>query len=199
MKKSAKNVDDILKFDFRKIPEDTRLVHAIDYKQINGTALDVDFVSNPNEAFEAMKALAWKMIKTCDVDGGVGFALPQYGISKKAFVMVGFDDPFYWQFNGSFTLIMNPTLKPVEGTEIVTDIEGCLSVPGKQLPISRPREINVSYFSFDESGNVKNYVDRLTGYPSRIFQHENQHLFGGNIVDLHERQNAGKRQKKRTR
>lgn len=186
----------IFKFDYNKIPEGTKLDHAVNYRKIVGEAQDVDLKSP--DLFEKMQGLVWKMIKTCDIDGGVGLAAPQLGIPKKAIIMVGFEDPYLWAFDGNFTLCLNPTFKAIEGTEKTTEAESCLSIPGQSFRINRYKEISVSYWSFDEQKTLTNYVDRLEGYPARIYQHERDHLFAVNIADLHERQFGHIKKKKKS-
>lgn len=178
-----------MEFDYNKIPEGTRLVHAINHKKIVGEAKDVD-LDSPN-LFEKMRELGWKMVNTCVHDDGVGLAAPQLGIPKKVFIMVDFEKPDLWSFKGTFSMIINPTIYPVRDSERYSSPEGCLSVPGKQLIIARPREVDVTYWYFDNKGNLKkNAKERLCGYPARVFQHEYDHLFGMDIVQLHARQNA---------
>jgi len=183
-----------MEFEYKNIPADTKIVHAIDYKKIIGESADVN-LEEP-KLYDSMLELGWKMVKTCLVDGGVGLAAPQLGFPKKIFIMVGFDNPWYWQFNGKFTLCMNPTWTTAPGSETRTEPEGCLSVPGQTLSITRYQEIDVTYWAFNEKKKLEKVVDRVVGYPARIYQHEREHLFGTSIVDVNLRQFGGKKQKK---
>jgi len=61
-----------------------------------------------------------------------------------------------------------------ESKEIVTMEEGCLSYPDLFLEIPRPSTIVVKY----EDEGKKIHKDRLTGFISRIFQHEYDHMEG---------------------
>jgi peptide deformylase len=161
-----------------------------------GEAKDVN-LENEN-LFDYIQNLGWKMVKTCAVDGGVGLAAPQLGIKKKIFIIADFEKPDVWKLTGNFTLVMNPVIYPVKGSERFTFPEGCLSVPGKTLSIARPREVDVTYWYFDKKGNLKqNLKERLEGHPSRVFQHEFDHLLGRDIVELYERQNSKKKRGRR--
>jgi peptide deformylase len=59
-------------------------------------------------------------------------------------------------------------------TEICSDTEGCLSVPGETGNVSRWKSITVSFL--DISG--KKYVLKLDQLAARIVQHEIDHLDG---------------------
>lgn len=178
-----------MEFDYNNIPEGTRRVRAVNYKKIVGEAKDVDL--NKPDLFEKMQELGWKMVNTCVHDSGIGLAAPQLGIPKKVFIMIDFEKPHLWSFKGTYSLIINPVISPVRGSERYSFPEGCLSVPGKQLTIARPREIDVTYWYFDKKGKLQqNAKERIGGYPARIFQHEYDHLFGMDIVQLYDRQNA---------
>jgi peptide deformylase len=99
---------------------------------------------------------------------GVGLAAPQVGISQQIFVADSGDGP---------VAIINPKIIKKAGNIKVE--EGCLSIPGIQVKISRPEEIWVQYT--DENGDK---VERhLTELLARIFLHENDHLQGKLIVD----------------
>lgn len=177
-----------MKFNYNKIPEKTKLVHALNYKKINGEAKNVD-LEDP-DLFKKMNDLGWKMVKTCVCDNGVGLAAPQLGIPRKVFVMVDFEQDGLWKFCGTMSLYINPVITPIRDTERVMHAEGCLSVPGKQLKIFRPKKVEVSYWYFDDKGKLKQSTKEvLDGFPARIFQHEYDHLFGMDIVKLNERQN----------
>ena len=59
--------------------------------------------------------------------------------------------------------------------------EGCLSYPDKFINVRRPDKIYVIYE--DEEG--KEHKIKLEGFPSRVFQHEYDHLEG---IDFTQRQ-----------
>lgn len=178
-----------MKFDYNNIPKKTRLVHAVSYKKIHGEAKNVD-LEDP-DLLDKMTKLGWKMVKTCTVDGGVGLAAPQLGFPKKVFLMADFEKEDVWKFCGTLSLYINPTITPVRKSERLTSPEGCLSVPGKVFNIARPKEIDVSYWYFTDKGKLQqSTAERMEGHPARIFSHEYDHLYGMDIVKLHERQNT---------
>lgn len=99
---------------------------------------------------------------------GVGLAAPQVGISQQIFVADPGDGPI---------AIINPKIIKKAGNIKIE--EGCLSIPGIQVNVSRPEEIWVQYT--DENGEK---VERhLTELLARIFLHENDHLQGKLITD----------------
>ena len=57
--------------------------------------------------------------------------------------------------------------------------EGCLSFPDQFVNVSRPDKIDVIYE--DEEG--KEHKIKLQGFPSRVFQHELDHLNGINFLE----------------
>jgi len=102
-------------------------------------------------------------------DDGVGLAAPQIGVSKRIIVL---DDG-----NGLIHL-MNPEIITSGSNEEVVE-EGCLSLPGIIVPVSRPGEVVVK--GLNESGDpVKYEADALL---ARILQHEIDHLNGILIID----------------
>ena len=72
------------------------------------------------------------------------------------------------------TVLVNPTLEPLDPAEIDEDWEGCLSVPGMRGLV--PRYRHVRYRGLDERGRV---IDRtVSGFHARVVQHEVDHLDG---------------------
>jgi len=160
-----------MKFDYNNIPPKTRHVKPLSYKKINGEAKDVD-LEDP-DLFDKMQKLGWKLVKTCVLDSGIGLAAPQIGIPRKCFVMVDVPKPDVWKFEGTMSLVINPTIAPVRKSERATLPEGCLSVPGKTLNIARPREVIVTYWYFNNKGKLMcNKAEQICGHQARIFQHE---------------------------
>lgn len=99
---------------------------------------------------------------------GVGLAAPQVGILKRLVVIdIG---------EGPITLI-NPEIIKTEGEEI--DIEGCLSIPGKQGEVKRPYKVAVT--ALNEKG--EKYTLETEGFLARAVCHELDHLDGIMYVD----------------
>jgi peptide deformylase len=114
-----------------------------------------------------------EMVKTMKKAGGVGLAAPQVNKSLRLFVMKsGLSVPL--------TIVINPKIEYLESFGKKSGVEGCLSIPGKSLKISRFKKIHLSYF--DRHGE---YVsEEVTGFKAVIAQHEYDHLNGVLIVDL---------------
>ncbi|MGB4266154.1 MAG: peptide deformylase [Limnochordia bacterium] len=109
------------------------------------------------------------MIETMYAVDGVGLAAPQVGVSKKiAVIDVG---------EGPIALI-NP--KIIEGSGEDIDVEGCLSVPGKQAYVKRMATVKVQ--AFNEKG--KPVQIEAEGLLARALQHEIDHLNGILFTDL---------------
>lgn len=111
----------------------------------------------------AVERLVADMFETMYEAPGVGLAAPQIGVSKAIFVADIGDGPF---------VMINPEIVEVDGEW--TWEEGCLSVPERFWPISRPAFARVR--GLDMDGNeVVLEGDELMG---RVLQHEIDHLNG---------------------
>ncbi len=121
-------------------------------------------VANEVTEFNAeLSALADDMIETMHAAHGAGLAAPQVGVLKRLFV--------YDVGEGAETVV-NPRLSDPVG-EFTYD-EGCLSLPGIFVEITRPDEITCDYR--DVHGEPRTIrADQLLG---RVFQHESLHLDG---------------------
>ena len=98
---------------------------------------------------------------------GVGLSASQIGIMTRAFVIGNPSDP------DNVIAVFNPRIVDTS-PEIETYEEGCLSSPGLYLKIKRAVGIRARYT------NQHNVTDtmKFTGFTSRIFQHEYDHLNG---------------------
>ena len=99
---------------------------------------------------------------------GVGLAAPQVGILRRyCIVDVG---------DGLVELI-NPVIIEKSGEQ--TADEGCLSIPGKYKPVSRPMKVTVR--AQDRNGNT--FTVSGEGLKARAFCHEIDHLDGILYID----------------
>ena len=105
---------------------------------------------------------------------GVGLSANQIGMDVRAFAMVR--DIEY----NDVIVCFNPRIV-TRGDECVWCEEGCLSFPDQFINVQRPDKIDVMYE--DEEG--KEHKIKLEGFPSRVFQHEYDHLEG---IDFTQRQ-----------
>ena len=117
------------------------------------------------------------MAQTMHEANGVGLAAPQVGLLKRIVVIdVG---------DGVIELI-NPEIIATSGEQ--TDDEGCLSVPDKFLPVSRPNVVKVR--ALDRYG--KSFTMEGEGLLARAFCHEIDHLDGKMFLDVYKEQQKNK-------
>lgn len=123
------------------------------------------------EAFDKkLHTLLDDMTDTMIEANGVGLAAPQVGILRKVVVIdLGEED-------GILELI-NPVITFTEGS--YTDVEGCLSVPGKAGEVERPEKATVR--AFDRNGVEFEFTGE--GLYARCICHECDHLDGKLYVD----------------
>lgn len=108
------------------------------------------------------------MLETMYRAPGVGLAAPQIGIPKRIFVADVGEGPF---------VMVNPELVETAGKWRFD--EGCLSVPGRYWPITRPDYARAVGQGIDGSP-VAYEGDELLG---RVLQHEIDHLEGKLLLD----------------
>ncbi|MFA9399314.1 MAG: peptide deformylase [Clostridiaceae bacterium] len=101
-------------------------------------------------------------------ENGVGLAAPQVGILKRVIVIdVG---------EGAFAAI-NPEIIDFSGEQ--TDVEGCLSVPGKEGRVTRPNYVKVKGLNEKGEDTIWEGEELL----ARAFCHEIDHLNGILFID----------------
>jgi len=117
-----------------------------------------------------IQKLAADMIETMHDAPGVGLAAPQIGVAKRIFV-------FDLQDQAGARVLINPQLLETAG-ELAMD-EGCLSVPNRFWPVTRPAFARVR--GLDLEGNqVIHEGEELLG---RVLQHELDHLEGMLVLE----------------
>jgi peptide deformylase len=104
------------------------------------------------------------MFSLAETLNGVGLAGPQVSIEEKIAVIL-------WQ-NQEIVLI-NPRIK--KSGPIITDYEGCLSLPDTIVYVPRYETVRV------ESDGA--YFGKFRGWLARVIQHEVDHLKGKLITD----------------
>ncbi len=113
--------------------------------------------------------LADTMIETMYDAIGLGLAAPQVGVLKRMYVYaLDRDDP---------RVLINPEIVESSG-EWAYD-EGCLSLPGMQFEIVRPKLVTVRGIDLD-GNEVVFEGDELMG---RLIQHEIDHLDGTMLIE----------------
>lgn len=123
--------------------------------------------------------LARDMIETMIIHNGVGIAAPQVGKSLRLYIF----RPEWQNMNGEYELgapevVINPQLSnPSKETEEM--VEGCLSIPGVQVKVKRPRKIHIRYQNLQGL-----WIEAdLEGFLARVNMHENDHLNGVLHID----------------
>jgi peptide deformylase len=119
------------------------------------------------------------MVDTMLAAPGIGLAAPQVGISKRMLVVNQdgcLDEP-----TGvcSVLKIINPEIIAASEETFIFD-EGCLSIPGFSIPVTRPKEIVVRYQTPGSDGFVTLRTQGLLGI---CIQHEIDHLNGILTID----------------
>lgn len=126
-----------------------------------------------------IRQLAADLIDTMIVHHGVGLAAPQIGVALRMYV---FRDektqPDGMVVLGEPHVVINPVLSsPSKHTDSV--LEGCLSIPGIRVHVTRPTSIQICYQTLED----KKIDCRLEGFLARVNMHENDHLNGTLHVD----------------
>ena len=122
-------------------------------------------------ASPAFQKLVDDMIETMEEYHGVGLAAPQVHEDVRLFV-ASLDMERGEEPTEPMALI-NPEISPI-GNEVVSDWEGCLSIPDIRGKVPRYREIKVK--ALDRNGEKIEL--RAVGFSARIIQHETDHLDG---------------------
>jgi peptide deformylase len=132
-------------------------------------------ISQPVLVFdEALRDLAREMVAEMERSRGIGLAAVQIGELKRVIVTCAASA------EGSKTthILVNPQI--TSRSEACTETnEGCLSIPGVRLAVSRPSNISVNYSDLD--GN--RHTIGATGLLATCIQHEVDHLDGVLILD----------------
>lgn len=108
------------------------------------------------------------MKQTMYENDGVGLAGPQVGVLKRVVVVDVGEGPL---------AIINPEIIYTEGKEV--DVEGCLSIPGRQGLVERPKKVKVK--ALNEEG--KEVIIKGEGLLARALCHEIDHLDGILYID----------------
>jgi peptide deformylase len=127
-----------------------------------------------NKVDDEVRQLAKEMLQTMYSEDGIGLAAPQVGVHKQLIVIdCELDNP-----TTPPLVLINPTVKQ-QSRDMCVIQEGCLSIPGVFLDVTRPEVIEVSYK--DENGRPQKLTAK--GLLARVIQHEMDHLNGVMFVD----------------
>ena len=134
-------------------------------------------ICKKQEKFDIRLAILLKdMADTMYKAEGVGLAAPQVGILRRVAVVDVTED-----HTGLLELV-NPEIVERDGTQ--TGREGCLSVPGRQGVVTRPKKIRVRYQTRKGQWTEK----EAEGFEARAICHELDHLDGKLYIDMMDRE-----------
>lgn len=122
---------------------------------------------------DRLSVLIDDMTETMFAANGVGIAAPQVGILKRVCIVCTDGKTIYE--------LVNPVIKKASGTQ--RGPEGCLSIPGRQETVVRPKKIVVE--AYDRYGD--GYVYKVEGFEAVAFCHEIDHLDGILYIDKAEK------------
>ncbi len=119
------------------------------------------------------------MFDTLTYAEGVGLAAPQIGLPIRLFIVdltiLADEEPSFTDFKKA---MINPTITSFEGEETTLE-EGCLSIPGISETVRRKNTITIEYYT----ENWEKRTETYSGYPSRVMQHEYDHIEGHVFTD----------------
>lgn len=156
---------------------------AVEKKKLEQPPLDIHFLGDRvlrqpakrvAKVDDQLRNTIKEMLQTMYSAEGIGLAAPQVGIHKQIIVIdIALDQP-----DEPPLVLINPKITK-SGISLCSSEEGCLSIPGVYLEVTRPEQIEVTYKN--EQG--KPCKLEATGLLSRAIQHEMDHLNGVMFVD----------------
>jgi len=124
--------------------------------------------------FLGVQNLCTDMIDTMEAEKGIGLAAVQIGKNIRAAIINRDADKSLKEH----LVIINPKIFSAS-KEIDEDTEGCLSIPGVEVPVKRHRKIKVRYTDM----NGEEHKIKAVNLFARVLQHEIDHLDGILILD----------------
>ncbi|MDR2196539.1 MAG: peptide deformylase [Coriobacteriales bacterium] len=139
----------------------------------------------PDE-LDTLRSVASQMAELMYRSQGCGLAAPQIGLSKRLVVVDTEYGPKPANEDGSTppetpknpVFFINPQIRRLWGEKVSGD-EGCLSIPGIQIPIERYSGIEVEALDLDGEP----FVVQAEGFAARALQHELDHLEGTTMFE----------------
>jgi peptide deformylase len=128
---------------------------------------DVDFPLHVNN-----KKLIADMIQTMYENNGIGLAANQVGYNRRIFVMDTSNE------RDNPQVFINPIVKSKNNIKM-SDIEGCLSCPGREVKVKRSISVNLEWLCEHGKKQHKTFYH----LPGRVVQHEMDHLNNKLIID----------------
>ncbi|NJK54928.1 MAG: peptide deformylase [Pleurocapsa sp. SU_5_0] len=156
---------------------------AVEKKKLNQPPLNIHFLGDRvlrqpakrvAKVDDQLRNTIKEMLQTMYSAEGIGLAAPQVGIHKQIIVIdIALDQP-----DEPPLVLINPKITK-SGINFCSSEEGCLSIPGVYLEVTRPEQIEVTYKN--EQG--KPCKLEANGLLARAIQHEMDHLNGVMFVD----------------
>ena len=122
---------------------------------------------------KSLKNLSKDMLETMYAENGIGLAATQVDIHTRLIVMDISDD------RNEPMIFVHPVVTVLDNKSLVPCEEGCLSIPGASVEVSRPDKIKLNWL--DLSG--KDHESFPEGLLAVCIQHEIDHLQGKLLVD----------------
>lgn len=124
--------------------------------------------------FSSLPTLLDSMFDSMYEADGIGLAANQIGVDLNVFIV----DVTHTDEAEEPHVFINSEIISQQGDDWVYQ-EGCLSLPGLALDVTRPSRVSLKYQSLDEKWHEKEF----DGLLARAIQHEMDHLNGVFIVD----------------
>ena len=132
-------------------------------------------VCPPVERFDAgLGRLALDMLRTMYAAPGRGLAGPQIGAMQRIFVM-----DCGWKEGAPDPCVMIDPEIVWASPETASCSEGCLSLPGITVAVTRPAAVTLRFTGLDGA----RHEDAFTGFAAVCVQHERDHLDGILCID----------------
>ncbi len=119
-------------------------------------------------------ALVADMFDTMYAAPGRGLAAPQVGVMQRLFVM----DTTWKEGARTPKVFLDPQII-AHATSLATGSEGCLSIPGVVVDVTRPSEVTVAWTDVDGQA----WEQTFDGFEAVCIQHEIDHLNGKVVFD----------------
>ncbi|WP_267383345.1 peptide deformylase [Cyanobacterium sp. uoEpiScrs1] len=158
-------------------------VIAVEKEKLENPPLDIHYLGDRilrqsakriTRVDSSVRKLVKEMLQTMYSSYGIGLAAPQVGVHKQLIVI----DCAPNDSTNQPMVLINPKITSFSKDLSLVE-EGCLSIPGVYLDVTRPEVIEVSFK--DEQG--KPCKRQVTDLLARVIQHEIDHLNGVMFVD----------------
>tara|TARA_B100000315_G_scaffold172365_1_gene160852 strand:+ start:295 stop:1041 length:747 start_codon:yes stop_codon:yes gene_type:complete len=124
------------------------------------------------------KEIIEDLIDTYNKIPSAGIAANQIGYNKMIFIGNTCESESSENKRNDYEIYINPQIDNFTNDSLQEGPEGCLSIPGITLNVVRYDNIKVRYYELEG----KKVTNLFTGFHSRLFQHELDHLKGKLMV-----------------